>query len=314
MAWPTWLPFTSRPKDKSTSSTSQPPSDPITQTLKPSTYITPQVLLPTLLLTGTSLIAIRFYKRNLKRIISINHIHPSVFRNKSLYGYCTSVGDGDNFRFYHTPGGLGAGWGWLVGRRAYLLRNATDVKNKSNNNHNTKDGFAALPKEVRDQTLHVRIAGIDAPELAHFGRPAQPFGAEALVFLKQLVLGRYVRVYIHRRDQYERVVATVYVRSWFGLRKKDVGLEMLKKGVATVYEAKFGSEFGGLEDVYRNAEKRAKQEGLGLWKGAKSHGKSRGIWGWFFGNTEDSPGKFETPRQYKDRIKALEEGHGEKKG
>jgi hypothetical protein len=29
----------------------------------------------------------------------------------------TSVGDGDNFRIYHTPGGRLAGWGWLPGRR-----------------------------------------------------------------------------------------------------------------------------------------------------------------------------------------------------
>jgi hypothetical protein len=29
----------------------------------------------------------------------------------------TSVGDGDNFRIFHTPGGRLAGWGWLLWKR-----------------------------------------------------------------------------------------------------------------------------------------------------------------------------------------------------
>jgi len=210
-----------------------------------------------------------------------------------------------------------------VGRRGYLLRRQPSIRSKdtetkksgtgSGSGH-ARDAFLALPKEIRDQTLHIRIAGIDAPELAHFGRPAQPYGAEALVFLKHMVLGRYVRVYMYRRDQYERVVATVYVRSWLGFRKKDVGLEMLKQGFATLYEAKFGSEFGGLEDVYKRAETRAKDRGLGLWKGSGKQRKSTGIWGWLSGKKEEQAEGFETPRQYKDRMKHLEEGLGGKKG
>ena len=97
--------------------------------------------------------------------------------------------------------------------------------------------------------IHVRLAGIDAPEGAHFGKPAQPYSTEALEWLKNYIMNRRVRAYIYKRDQYERVVATVWVRRF--LFRKDVGKEMLKAGMATVYEAKMGAEFGDFEEKYR---------------------------------------------------------------
>ena len=91
-----------------------------------------------------------------------------------------------------------------------------------------------------------------------------------------------MRAYLYRRDQYDRVVATVWVRK-NGMRK-DVGREMLKNGLATIYEAKMGAEFGDFESKYRRTEKWAK-----WWK--------RGIWS---GKAKD----FESPREYKTRMAA----------
>jgi endonuclease YncB( thermonuclease family) len=91
-----------------------------------------------------------------------------------------------------------------------------------------------------------------------------------------------VRAKIYKRDQYDRIVATVHVRR--GLIRRNVGLEMLKAGLATVYEAKSGAEFGDLESKYRKTEAWAKA-------------KQRGIWS---GNPKD----FESPREYKNRINA----------
>jgi endonuclease YncB( thermonuclease family) len=119
-------------------------------------------------------------------------------------------------------------------------------------------------------------------------------------FLTSYLTKRRVRAYIYRRDQYERVVGTVWVRKW-GIRK-DVGLEMLKRGLATVYEAKFGSEFGGLEQKYRDAEKRAKERGVGMWK-------ERGVWEKIMGKKEVR----ESPREYKTRMASLEGGNAAKK-
>src|ERR1700753_462749 len=71
-----------------------------------------RVLLASAGLTLSTLVAIRVYKTYLRRIPSTEHIKPDVFRRRTLYGKVTSVGDGDNFRLFHTPGGRLAGWGW----------------------------------------------------------------------------------------------------------------------------------------------------------------------------------------------------------
>ena len=134
---------------------------------------------------------------------------------------------------------------------------------------------------MKDKTIHVRLAGVDAPELSHFGRPAQPYSKEALDWLTGYIKGRRVRCYIHKADQYGRVVGTVYIRK--GILRRDVGLQMLRAGFATVYEAKSGADFGGddREKAYKEAEEVAKR-------------KKRGMW---------AAKELESPRDYKNRFK-----------
>lgn len=239
-------------------------------------YTTPQTIIASVITTATTLALIRLYKTYLRRIPTVEYLKPSLFRQRSLFGYVTSVGDGDNFRLFHTPGGRWLGWGWLPGRK---------IQNKT-------------PKEVKDQTVHVRIAGVDAPELAHFGRPSQPYGQEALDWLKSNIAGRYVRAYPYRRDQYDRIVCSVYQRK-FVFFKSDVGLNMLKSGLATVYEAKFGSEFGNQEENYRDAEAKAKQKGVGMWQAPGLVDKMLGSSG-----SKKQP---ESPRAYKTRMTKQEQ-------
>ncbi|KAM5351751.1 hypothetical protein ACJ41O_004474 [Fusarium nematophilum] len=209
---------------------------------------------PTVLFSLAGLAALQLYANYLRRIPGSAYVRPNFFRNRSLFGRVTSVGDGDNFHLFHTPGGRAVGWGWL--------RKVPETR-----------------KELRNRTIPIRIAGIDAPECAHFGRPAQPFAAEALAWLQNYLLNRNVRAYIYKRDQYERIVATVYVRRF--LFRKDVGLEMIKRGLATTYEAKSGAEFGGMKELYEKAEAKAKKRRRGMWSG--------------------KPSEFESPRDYKAR-------------
>ena len=51
------------------------------------------------------------------------------------------------------------------------------------------------------------MAGMDAPEAAHFGRPAQPYAAESLAWLKSKLEGRTVYCQVVLRDQYQRLVS-----------------------------------------------------------------------------------------------------------
>ncbi|KAF5005826.1 hypothetical protein FDECE_7761 [Fusarium decemcellulare] len=218
---------------------------------------------PTVFFSLAGLAALQLYANYLRRIPGSAYVRPNFFRNRSLFGRVTSVGDGDNFHLFHTPGGRTVGWGWL--------RKIPETR-----------------KELKNRTISIRIAGIDAPECAHFGRPAQPYSAEALTWLSNYVLNRNVRAYIYKRDQYERIVATVYVRRF--LFRKNVGLEMIKRGLATTYEAKSGAEFGGMKEVYEKAQAKAKRKRKGMWSIKAS--------------------EFESPRDYKVKWATQDKKNG----
>ena len=73
--------------------------------------------------------AVHLWTVYLRRIPGSAHVQPSFFRKRSLFGRVTSVGDGDNFHMFHTPGGRLAGWGWL--RRVPTTRTALKGKTVS---------------------------------------------------------------------------------------------------------------------------------------------------------------------------------------
>jgi len=340
----------------SDTSTSTPPT--ATTTTTTPAYLRPETLLSTFLLTTTLLLLRTIYTTHLRRIPTNAHIPPSLLpsstaststtttrsrtlttylpflHRSSLFGHTSPllIADPDNFRLYHTPLGRFALW-------SSTLRPIPTTR--------------AL---LKNQTLSIRLAGIDAPELAHFGKPAQPHADEALRYLQYLLAERgkgRVRVWPLRRDQYERVVGVAFVRRRVmtfgedgvvrrligGGGKKsvlgpvwhvNVGLEMVRKGWATVYEGKIGVEFGGvgMEKVYREAERVAKEERLGIWQDLKESKLEkvekvlgRRVWDvllpWRWGAKEKekkkvgatptatatTKGVVETPRQYKLRMK-----------
>jgi len=209
------------------------------QTQDPVSVLHPKVLLLSAGLTGGAFLSYRLYSRYVRRIRTYLDLTPSILDGqRKLYGRVTRVGDGDNFRFYHTPGGAFMGWGWA--RQIPTSRSA-----------------------LKDETLMIRLCGVDAPECAHFGKPAQPFSAEALHWLQNYVDGRSVIITPFSIDQYKRVVARAQVWKWTG--KKDVSAEMLRNGLGIVYESKYGAEFGENESWYRKLEATAKRRKKGLW-------------------------------------------------
>jgi len=192
----------------------------------------PEILIPTAVLTTSLLALSSLYHRVLRRIPTVTQLPPSaISSHHTLFGTAISVGDADNFRLFHTPGGRILGWGWL----------------------------RAIPTSRKELakagTIHVRLAGVDAPEGAHFGNPAQPYAEEAQNWLTNYVLGRRVRVKLFARDRYERVVCSVKIRRW-GIRR-DVSLEMARAGWAELYD-NAGAEYGGLERELRRAVETAK--------------------------------------------------------
>ncbi|CEP62425.1 Lcl3p LALA0_S05e05358g [Lachancea lanzarotensis] len=247
-------------------------------------------VLLSLVLTGSLLTSYALFNKHLAQYKKATEIPQKVFRKKWIYGKVTAVGDGDNFHFFHTPGGIRGGWGWL--RSIPKLEKLDDDKKEKARNWlltpfrsqkiTEKDKFLALHVSRKGKrnlpTVPIRLCGVDAPERAHFGNKAQPFSEEALIWLRHTIIGRNVWVKPLSIDQYNRCVAKVEYLTWTGY--KNLSLEMVKNGLATVYEGKTGAEFDSEEDIY-------------LFHQNVARANKKGIW---------SLKKMETPAAYKKRV------------
>jgi endonuclease YncB( thermonuclease family) len=97
------------------------------------------------------------------------------------------------------------------------------------------------------ETLRVRLAGVDCPELG------QSWSARARQFTSQLVFGKTVAIEARGADQYERTIARVSVGS------VDVAEELLRAGLAWRYE------LGAADARLLEAELTARRARAGLW-------------------------------------------------
>jgi micrococcal nuclease len=112
---------------------------------------------------------------------------------------------------------------------------------------------------VADQRLlRVRLAFCDAPE------KKQPFGSRAKQAISELVFGRDIDLRPHAVDRYGRTVAQV------GVGGKDVGLEMVRKGMAWVYELYITEACPEVQETYRKAQEEAKADRQGVWSDPNS--------------------------------------------
>lgn len=131
-------------------------------------------------------------------------------------------------------------------------------------------GCGACPTRLKDKTIHIRLAGVDAPEGAHFGRPAQEHYAQCLGWLKDQVLGKTVYCQLLRRDQYSRVVAMPYLKPRllpnFLARGRCIPIEMLKAGWSVTYK-EGGAQYGDYSvEQFVQLEQEAKAARRGIWK------------------------------------------------
>jgi micrococcal nuclease len=106
---------------------------------------------------------------------------------------------------------------------------------------------------------HVRLIGIDTPELHHPKKPVQCFAQEAKERLQKLVLGRKVRVErdVSQTDRYKRLLRYVYVGEDF------VNEILVKEGYARA--ATFPPDVK-YSQLFRLAEEEARLNNRGLWR------------------------------------------------
>ena len=108
-------------------------------------------------------------------------------------------------------------------------------------------------------TLHIRIAGIDAPERGggKKGAPGQPYSRAAADHLRGLLSNRPIRIQGYGMDSYNRLLAEVFAEG------RNVGLDMVEAGYAEVYSGRLPEGFNA--GPYRAAMDRARKYGRGMW-------------------------------------------------
>ena len=99
-----------------------------------------------------------------------------------------------------------------------------------------------------DYTFNIRIQGIDAPERR------QEFGMYARLYLEALIGGREVEIFPMEQDKWGRTTARC-----FNHEGKDIGLEMIKGGMAWYYSEYYK------DPKYENEERIARATQRGLW-------------------------------------------------
>ena len=113
------------------------------------------------------------------------------------------------------------------------------------------------PLDHREETLRVRMIGIDTPETVHPHKGVERFGLEASAFAKAMLLDEEVELEFESEiwDKYGRLLAYIYAG------ESMVQEELLKNGLAYAY-----LRFPFLrEDAFVAYELEAKQAKLGIW-------------------------------------------------
>jgi len=108
----------------------------------------------------------------------------------------------------------------------------------------------------------VRYAGVNTPEVAHDGQPAQPLADEAYLLNRRLTRGGQVRIQIDKEkyDQYGRLLAYVFLPDG-----TFVNGALVEKGLAMVYTTPPNVRYD--RDLL-TLQRRAMRERVGLWASA----------------------------------------------
>jgi micrococcal nuclease len=125
------------------------------------------------------------------------------------------------------------------------------------------DGDTIVIRDASGKTEHVRLRGIDAPELAHDDRPADYWSSQATESLRQRVDHRDVILQIdgtETRDRFGRILAFVYVAD-----SDCVNMDLVRDG--QVYADRRFTSF--MRSQLEQAETEARKKGRGLWKDVK---------------------------------------------
>jgi len=119
---------------------------------------------------------------------------------------------------------------------------------------NVHDGDTVTVLDQNNKKFHIRLQGIDAPELK------QAFGSVSQQNLSRMVLDKQVSIFWTKVDKYRRTVGTIR------LDGRDMNIEQVKAGLAWHFK-KYADEQEPQDRLtYAAAEQQARAARLGLWQ------------------------------------------------
>ena len=117
---------------------------------------------------------------------------------------------------------------------------------------------------VLSDSQHVRMLGINTPEIARLNIPAEPFADSATCFTKSLIEGKQVKLTFDENtyDIFGRLLAYVWLTDVTGKDKLWIQTELLKAGLCRISHYPKGKRYYGL---FYNLRRTARRNHLGIW-------------------------------------------------
>lgn len=117
---------------------------------------------------------------------------------------------------------------------------------------------------VLSDSQHVRMLGINTPEIARLGKPPEPFADSAAHFIKSLIEGKKVKLTFDENtyDIFGRLLAYVWLTDITGKDSLWIQAELLKAGLCRISYYPKGKRY---YDLFYNLRRTAKRNHLGIW-------------------------------------------------
>jgi micrococcal nuclease len=113
--------------------------------------------------------------------------------------------------------------------------------------------------------IKVRLAGVDAPEVKRSrSTPGQPFGLDAKRFLEEQTDYRLLQLTVLREEPRKGYVVGV-IEYWILDQKFMVNAELVRSGLADVYEPTLGALPADMQRAFDVAQNEARNAKLGIW-------------------------------------------------
>ena len=118
---------------------------------------------------------------------------------------------------------------------------------------------------VLSDSQHVRILGINAPEIERSGKPAQQYADSATKYTRSLIEGKQIKLTFENNtyDIFGRLLAYVWLIDRAGKDSLFIQAELLKAGLVRISYYPKGKRY---YELFYNLRRTAMRDKRGIWR------------------------------------------------